>query len=1385
MGGRPSRERRRAVGRRVVAVTIALVVLASAFGGLSVRSGPSTSTDRVGSSGEVSVAPAYVPGRGVAWVGALPGATPLSVGVAVAPSDPAGLEARLALTYTPGTPEYHQYLTPAEIADRYGASPLVYQRAVAYFEAYGLNVTTSPDRWWMEVRGPSTDVAAAFHTTFGLYQDGAREFFSHPTPATLPATVPWAGALGLGNETVLQPAVASTAGAPAPTAPSCAVGSSLHPCNLGLAYNLSSLWSVGDNGTGYRIGIVDTYDGSEPEATLASDLATFTGLYGLPSGGVDYLYPIPTSHNLNATSTGWGEEEALDLEWARAIAPGARIDMTFAPDPTTGLYGAVDWLVAHHAVDVLSLSWGEPDVGAYNTYAGACSFACNATSDGSYTLLHPVLVAAALEGIGVFVASGDCGSADGTGGYSTDYPASDPAVTGVGGTNLTLTSASGYAHEVAWSGNALGTYAPGCQNQGGSGGGYAPSPRPFWQKAPGLPTTGAHADLRGVPDVSIVGGRPAVNVVYNGVNLSLWGTSMSTPMWAGIEAVADQAHRSALGFLNPALYAIARGSAYGRAFHDVTSGSNGYLAGTGWDPVTGLGSPNASALIPLLAATPLTVSNLSVGLKASPRFGAAPLAATFYVSASRNGTAVPGASYDVDFGDGNATWTTNATVTHRYTAAGVFVARAVAFDPYGNSSVSAPIAVVVGGGVALNVTLTVSNATPAVGANVTFNVTLVGGTAPYDLTYAFGDGTYAFNQTSTTITHAFGAAGPFCAAVVASDSGSPQDGGVSPRVGIAVGGGGVPGCGNTPPLSATLATTVRAFDAPGDLPLELSVAGGAPPYTTHFVSTDPYVTACQCGIFHTPGTATVRAYVNDSVTDETVATLFVTVYPALAGNFTATPGIGTAPLAVHFTAAVSGGHNASAASTRWSFGDGTTGAGADVNHTYTNPGLYVAVANVTDGFGGEASRAFLIDALGPVGRPLAISATIGPALAVPAGTPVVFSATASGGAGGYAFRWNLSDGSSSFGPNLTETFSATGCLGAGTCPLSATLTVTDAGGNVSSAVVALPGAVLRRTSALVLNDSVPTTGGRTPYLLVAQANASGMPRASVSWAFGDGGTATGATAVHQYLVPGNYTVVEVATDPAGDRLLRTHAIAISGPPRVAPQVAGGPNATQGLVPLTVNFSASASGGAGGPYSYLWEFGDGATASGAVALHRYLRAGTFLANLTVADRIGTRSSRTYSITVFNVTAVAFDFGPVGNTTRVGGEVNGTVRVVPACGPQSVPGCAPGTVRILLGWRAAVGPANLTVFSGPPNATGVLDFQVAAPPTAGAYALYAIAVGPNFTGFASVAVTVGGPTAAALPALLPALLIGAGAAVGAACGAVAFLLGRRGRSPVVSP
>ena len=194
-------------------------------------------------------------------------------------------------------------------------------------------------------------------------------------------------------------------------------------------------------------------------------------------------------------------------------------------------------------------------------------------------------------------------------------PASAELVTATGGTQLsTDRSAGAYGSETVWNNNMAQGSRAASDHLDASGGGYSSVyPVPSYQRG----TAAGRDGHRGVPDVSAsasqVGGMMIV-LAGNGKQLIVpaTGTSASAPTWAAIAALADQyAHRS-LGFLNPAIYRVATGPDYHRAFHDVRTGDNtvkapsgqaidGYSAAPGWDAATGWGSPNAAVLVPLLA----------------------------------------------------------------------------------------------------------------------------------------------------------------------------------------------------------------------------------------------------------------------------------------------------------------------------------------------------------------------------------------------------------------------------------------------------------------------------------------------------------------------------------------------------------------------------------------------------------------------------------------------------------------------------------------------------------------------------------------------------------------------------------------------------------------
>ena len=1214
---------------------------ASPSGGVSSPSAVPSGAGAVPSS-RLTVAPSYAPPPDVTRLGALPAGTPMDVAVGFAPTDPAGLEALVNAEYAPGSPTFGHYLPASVLAERYGPSPATVADARAYFAGFGLSVTGSPNDLLLLVRGPGARIGEAFGTTFDLYRGpSGRTFVSHPTPATLPTGLSVSGAFGLGNATPVVPAARGTSG-PVPVAgpaAACLPGpSGFSPCQVQDAYGFASLVGNGTNGTGEQVGIVDAYSGSEPEPQLSADFSTFAQEFGLPSGGLRFLYPVPTSQNLNLSTVnpGWGLEEALDIEWARAAAPGATIDLTFSPNSGAGLYAAIDALVVSDSVNVLSLSWGEPDTGVYNAFSTPCSLACNASTDGTYALLDPVLEFAAAEGISVFAASGDCGSADGTGGQATNYPASDPFVTGVGGTVLSATTNGAYLSETGWSGNASGSTAPGCVNQGGSGGGFAPFPRPWWQT--GLPSLPAR---RGVPDVSLDAGAP-VSIVLGGGSTGVIGTSVATPIWAGIAALADQRAGHPLGFLDPGLYRAAAGPNASVDFHDIVSGNNGYAAGPGWDPVTGIGTPNVGALLKDLAATPTTtVGGPAAFLYASPRFGPVPLTVSFAIAASGGTGTYP--LENVYFGDGNAS-PARGVVTHTFTAPGVYSAVGWVIDSSGNTSASPPIAIVVGGGTNLSVRLTVSNPRPAVGGAVTLAALASGGTAPYRYSFSFGDGTYSSNLTAATVTHAYGAAGGYCAEVVVVDAAVPPDGAASPREAVSVGGAAGPNCGNaSTPLTLAPSAPGAVRDAPADFPDLFSATGGATgvpaiPTQFAFASNDSYTAACECAIFRGPGNYSVRGWANDTVDEEATAVTNVSVAPSLDGAFALSHSSGTAPLTVEFFAASRGGDRANANRTVWQFGDGFAAVGHTVNHTYDLPGEYLAVGSLSDAGHGNTSEAFLIDVLAPGGvRGTGIVGTITPAVNVSSGATVRFTASLITPSGGIplGIEWNLGDGRSAFGPGANQTyfgpFPAPGAdtlSGSISAVLPNTVPVATVPFALSPFFAVEAAGFVPRVSAILLTSAVAPTFGLTPFVVTGSSLTSGPGGASTQWFFGDGSNAAGGGVAHTYYAAGDYTVRAVAHDPYSDAAVDSTALVANGPL----QIFGGPSPPGGVPPIAVTFSALGVGGTGPPYTYRWTFEGGTVVNGTTATLQYDALGVYWASVNVSDNSGTSVVRNWTVDI---------------------------------------------------------------------------------------------------------------------------------------------------------
>jgi subtilase family serine protease len=370
-----------------------------------------------------------------------------------------------------------------------------------------------------------------------------------------------------------------------------------------MAYGIQPLLDAGVDGRGQTVVLVEyaaATPASPPTVTdIRQDLADFDSRFGLPPARIQVLTAMAGS------VSPWlaGGEEVGDTEMVHAVAPDATIrelmvDVAHVTTPAE--------FVAMFSTAMRTAA-GDGDVIVFPHEYGE-----NLFTSAEAATINSALEYAAARHATVVAGSGDGGAIPTRRGSSTpakevSLPASDPLVLAVGGTTLTANRATGaYGSETAWNTPLDGQPAA-------SAGGFSHLfARPAYQD--GVPGIGA---MRGVPDVAGDAGF-ATDMAFafaapGGAYalLSEGGTSASGPFWAGLIALAGQEAGHPLGVVNPAIYRIARGPQYHKAFHDITTGNNtvtvkgatitGYQAGPGWDPVTGWGTPDAQVLIPLLA----------------------------------------------------------------------------------------------------------------------------------------------------------------------------------------------------------------------------------------------------------------------------------------------------------------------------------------------------------------------------------------------------------------------------------------------------------------------------------------------------------------------------------------------------------------------------------------------------------------------------------------------------------------------------------------------------------------------------------------------------------------------------------------------------------------
>jgi subtilase family serine protease len=481
----------------------------------------------------------------------------------------AELENLLQELYDPSSLSYRQFLTVEEFTERFGPTPEDYDSVIHFAEANGLTVVgASRNRLNVDVSGSVENIERALHVTMGVYQHPTenRTFFApdrEPTPF-LPVQL-WHIA-GLDNYSIPHPNLVhrnNSAGKSNAT-----TGSGPSASFLGSDMRAAYYGGTALTGSCQSVGLLEY---------LGTDLADLNTYY--KNVGQTNNVPITLLSTDGTSKSCLASQNCDDLEQT--------IDMTQALGMAPGLSSLVVYI-------------GSSDASIFNAMATAAPLNAQLSSSWSWALAdpstdNPYFMEFAAQGQNLFQAAGDSGAWN----FNSEiFPADDVFVTSVGGTDLDTSSAGGpWSSETAWA---------------DGGGGISPDGYaiPSWQTATASGCSACSKSIRNGPDVSANSNFSFyVCADQTTCTANMWGgTSFAAPMWAGYLALVNQqavANGSqALGFINPALYAIGLSSSYDTDFHDITSGSDGHSATTGYDLATGIGSPNGAALIAALTGAP-------------------------------------------------------------------------------------------------------------------------------------------------------------------------------------------------------------------------------------------------------------------------------------------------------------------------------------------------------------------------------------------------------------------------------------------------------------------------------------------------------------------------------------------------------------------------------------------------------------------------------------------------------------------------------------------------------------------------------------------------------------------------------------------------------------
>jgi subtilase family serine protease len=486
------------------------------------------------------------------------------------PRNQADLDQLLKDLYDPSSPSYRQFLSVDEFAARFGPTQQDYNALVDFAQKNGFTVVaTSRNRLNLDVVGSVTNIQRAFHVNMGIYRHPTenRTFYAPDREPTVDLPFQLWHISGLDNYSIPHPAglhrnLSVKKNATTGSGPSASfLGSDMRAAYYG---------GTALTGAGQSLGLLEYY------GTDLSDLTTYFKNAGQTNNvPITLLSTDGTSTSCLASQDCDDTEQTLDMTQALGMAPGLSSLVMYVGSSDAAIFNAMATASPLNAQLSSSWTWSPADPSTDNPYFEEF----------------------AAQGQNLFQAAGDSSK---WGSSSEIFPADDVYLTSVGGTDLETASAAGpWSSETAWS---------------DGGGGISPDmfAIPSWQTAAAASCSSCSKSYRNGPDVS-ANANFTFYVCADQTTCTAneyGGTSFATPMWAGYLALINQQSvangNKTLGFINPSLYSIGAGSTYTSDFHDITSGSNGYSATTGYDLATGWGSPNGSDLINALAGSSTT-----------------------------------------------------------------------------------------------------------------------------------------------------------------------------------------------------------------------------------------------------------------------------------------------------------------------------------------------------------------------------------------------------------------------------------------------------------------------------------------------------------------------------------------------------------------------------------------------------------------------------------------------------------------------------------------------------------------------------------------------------------------------------------------------------------